>query len=112
MAWPDHISVYHKLRTAPTDSTESFSLDVLILSNRHQRAAARCIEDILVYDYTRGSKTRLPLFMAQKFTEMWRAQEETKSRIKNRIKLLHERVTQLEKQSWDKEGAVEDTGRG
>lgn len=51
MAWPDRISVYHKLRAAPTASTDSFILDVLILSERHQRPAARCVEDIVVYDY-------------------------------------------------------------
>lgn len=44
MAWPDRISVYHKLRSLPTSSTNSFILDVIIISERHQRPAARCVE--------------------------------------------------------------------
>ncbi|KAI4240820.1 MAG: hypothetical protein L6R40_004934 [Gallowayella cf. fulva] len=110
MSWPDRISVYHKLRFPPSSSNESFMLDVLILSERHQRAAARCVEDLVVYDYRRGQKIPLRPFMLEQFSQTWEAQEEAKR--KNGIKVydLLERVKRLENGSWGKEGAVEDMG--
>lgn len=164
MAWPDRISVYHKLRFLPTSSTDSFILDVVIMSERHQRPAARCVEyvcsetflllisprfkppdmfqeyielsscikktrqgtrfycpisnadsghihrDIVVYDYRRGKKTPLRAFMLEKFQETWEAQEEAKGRNESRVRRLLERVEKLEKESWDRQGAVEDFG--
>jgi len=110
MAWPDHISIYHKLRSAPSRSTDSFLLDVIILSERHQRPTARCVEDAVLYDYRQGSKTPLRGFMMQKFQEHWKAQEEAKARNEARVRALLESVDCLEKETWDKEGAVEDTG--
>ena len=110
MAWPDRISVYHKIRTAPAASTDSFVLDVLILSERHQRPAATCVEDIVVYDYRRGAKTHLKDFMLDKFKETFELQEESKTRNERRVGDLLDRVQRLEKQSWDRLDAVEDAG--
>lgn len=112
MTWPDHISVYHKLRSSPTPSTDSFILDVLILSERHQRPAARCVEDIVVYDYQRGQKTPLRPFMVEQFQRTFALQEGAKKRNEGRVRELLERVEGLEKKSWDREGAVEDMGGG
>ena len=110
MAWPDRISVYHKLRSAPTVSPDSFTLDVLILSEKHQRPAARCVEDIVVYDYRKGMKSPLRDFMVDKFRETFTMQEEARQRNAARIEHLLQRVEWLEKESWDKIGAVEDMG--
>lgn len=112
MTWPDHISVYHKFRSALSPSTNSFLLDVLILSERHQRPAARCVEDIVLYDYRQGAKTPLKPFMLDKFQEIWAAQGEAKARNEARIGALLQSVRRLEKITWDREGAVEDTGGG
>ncbi|KAL8792945.1 MAG: hypothetical protein Q9195_004442 [Heterodermia aff. obscurata] len=116
VAWGEmdsmHVSVYHKLRESPTNSTDSFLLDVLILSERHQRPAARCVEDIVLYDYRKGAKTPLKEFMSRKFNQTWKAQEQAGKLNKLRIYNLLERVEGLEKESWDKEGAVEDLGAG
>lgn len=110
MAWPDHISVYHKFRSVPNGSTDSFLLDVVILSERHQRPAARCIEDLVLYDYRQGSKTPIKEFMMQQFQEHWNAQEEAKARNEAKVRALVESIDRLEKETWDREGAVEDTG--
>ena len=110
MAWPDRISVYHKLRSAPTAATDSFILDVLILSEKHQRPAARCVEDIVVYDYRRGAKSPLRDFMVEKFQETFELQEKAKSRNERRIRDLLERLETLEKGSWNRADAVEDIG--
>ena len=110
MAWPDKISVYHKLRAAPTASTDSFILDVLILSEKHQRPAARCVEDIVVYDYRAGSKVPLRDFMVDRFRETFALQEEAKRRNEAAVRELLQKVQQLEKSSWDRVDAVEDMG--
>ena len=82
----------------------------MILSELHQRPAARCVEDIVVYDYKKGRKTELPPFMMDGFHETWEKQEEVKKRMSERIRELDEDVRTLEKGSWDREGAVEDLG--
>ncbi|KAL8952717.1 MAG: hypothetical protein Q9222_001366 [Ikaeria aurantiellina] len=74
------------------------------------RAAARCVEDIVVYDYRHGHKTSLKPFMFDQFNDTWRAQEEAKARSGDEIQGLFERVRRLEVDSWDREGAVEDMG--
>lgn len=110
MKWPDRISIYHKLRDEPTSGTDSFILDVLIMSERHQRPAARCIEDVVVYDYFRGQKISLPPFMTTVFRDTWRLQEDAKRTNSERVVRLLGRIRELEKDSWDREGAVEDVG--
>ncbi|KAH9824524.1 Thioesterase-like superfamily [Teratosphaeria destructans] len=110
MVWPDKISVYHKLRSEPTPGTESFILDVIIMSERHQRPAARCIEDVVVYDYQIGKKTPLKPFMLDVFKETWRLQQEAKAVNSQRVSRLLDRVRQLETDSWDRADAVEDLG--
>lgn len=112
MKWPDRISVYHKLRSEPTAGTDSFILDVLIMSELHQRPAARCIEDIVVYDYTVSKKTALKPFMLDVFQDTWLLQEEAKRKNSDRVTQLLERVRRLEKESWDRVDAVEDLGAG
>lgn len=110
MTWPDHISVYHKLRSLPSSSTESIVLDVVILSELHQRPAARCVEDIVVYDYRQGKKTPLRPFMVDKFRETYELQLQAKKENGDRIRGLLDRVRSLEKSSWDRPDAKEDHG--
>ena len=110
MTWPDKISVYHKLRSAPTSTTDSFILDVMILSEKHQRPAARCMEDIVVYDYRKGRKSPLRDFMLEKFQETFNLQEASKKRNESRVQKLLQRVERLEKETWDRVDAKEDIG--
>ncbi|EEH45421.2 uncharacterized protein PADG_01571 [Paracoccidioides brasiliensis Pb18] len=118
MTFPDKISVYHKLSHTPpalsspaSSSYSSFQLDVLILSEAHQRPAARCHEDIVTYDYRQGRKVHmLPSFMMDQFLEMWELQEESRRVWGSRVKEIEKRVEDLEKSSWDRPDAVEDMG--
>lgn len=112
MTWPDHISVFHKLRELPKNGDSNFVLDVMILSELQQRPAARCEEDIVVYDYKAGKKTGIMPFMMKAFEETWRAQEETRLRIAKRIEELDKITRELEKATWDKVDAIEDLGTG
>ncbi|KAH7394180.1 thioesterase-like superfamily-domain-containing protein [Phaeosphaeria sp. MPI-PUGE-AT-0046c] len=110
MKWPDRITVLHKLRNKPTTESDHFVLDVLILSELHRRPAARCVEDIVVYDYTQAKKSALPSFMIERFKETFAMQETVKEECGKRVEGILERVRRLEKESWDREGAVEDLG--
>jgi hypothetical protein len=82
----------------------------MILSELHQRPAARCVEDIVVYDYKKGRKTELPPFMMDAFQETWERQEEAKKVAGERIEELDRVVRELETGSWDRADAVEDLG--
>ena len=110
MTWPDKISVYHKLRERPTQSTESMMLDVIILSELKQRPAARALEDVVVYDYRKAKKTPLAPFMLQQFQETFELQEAAKKENQAKLRDIEDRVRQLEKQSWDRADAKEDFG--
>jgi hypothetical protein len=104
------ITVLHKLRTKPASNADHFILDVLILSEVHRRPAARCVEDIVVYDYKTAKKSALPPFMSERFMETWEAQEREKERCGKKVAGLERRVKMLEEGSWGREGAVEDLG--
>lgn len=110
MTWPDHVTVYHRLRTPPTPASDSINLDVLIISELHQRAAARCVEDNVIYDYRAGKKTQMPEFMYTQMERLWSAQEETMVEMRKKAAELEARVRELEVSSWDREDAVEDMG--
>lgn len=107
MTWPDRITVCHKLRSRPDASTESMVLDVVILSERMQRPAARCLEDVVVYDYKVGRKSGMPEFMLDQFKQIWQLQEKEKAASSKKVEQLLTEVRELEKGSWDREGAVE-----
>jgi hypothetical protein len=106
------VTVLHKLRNKPEADSDHFILDVLILSESHRRAAARCVEDIVVYDYKRGCKTPLAPFMVDKFRETYKLQEQARTKYRVRVERLLERVRGLEKSSWDRPDAKEDFGSG
>ncbi len=110
LQFPDRVTVLHKLRDKPLPSTDHFALDVVILSELHQRPAARSVEDIVVYDYKKAAKTPLKPFMVETLTRIWDEQEETKRISNKQVTELLERLERLEKGTWDNEGAVEKFG--
>ena len=110
MKYPDHITVYHKLGLEPKPDTDAFHFDVLILSELHQRPAARLLEDCVLYNYSKGKKTTFKPFMLEILQETWRLQEEAKRVNRDRVQDLDDRVRRLELESWDREDAVEDMG--
>lgn len=110
LQYPDRITVLHKLRSKPLPSMDSFILDVLILTELHQRPAARCVEDIVVYDYQQGKKAPLKPFMVETFQQIWQEQEEARWRGNSKVKDILDRVSKLEKGSWDRDGAIEQVG--
>jgi hypothetical protein len=112
MVYPDTISVYHKLRARPEDqpSPSFFTLDCIVLSHQHRRPAARLEEDIVVYDYNAKQKTGMPPFMLQMLQKTYDMQEAEALKARVRICELTAAVEGLEKNTWDREDAVEDMG--
>ena len=112
MTYPDHVTVYHKLQDMPKETDDSFKLDVVILSERHRRAAARCVEDVVLYDYRRGKKIQvgeLP-FLLNGLRRTFDQQNTASSIWTERRAKLTQHVRNLETSSWDREDAVEDMG--
>jgi acyl-CoA thioesterase FadM len=110
MSWPDKISVYHKLHSRPDENTASMMLDVMILSEAKQRPAARCLEDVVVYDYKVAKKTSLPLYMLEQFQLTWELQEQARQRGLAAISGMEDRLRSIEQQTWDRPDAKEDFG--
>ena len=112
MVYPDKISVYHKLRESPQadPAPSAFVLDCIVLSHRHRRLAARLVEDIVIYDYKAAGKTSMPPFVQKIFRETYRLQQEETARARTRIWDLIRTVERLEKETWNRDDAVEDMG--
>ncbi|CAI7571559.1 unnamed protein product [Penicillium glandicola] len=114
MESPDKITVYQKLIPDPSghlSSQSAFRLEVIILSEARQRPAARCFEDIVVYDYNKNRKTvNIPPFVMKQFEAMWKQQEQEKENWRQQIAEIENRVRNLELESWDRADAVEDNG--
>lgn len=112
MTYPDKISVFHKLRTLPegNPAPSAFMLDCIVVSHQHRRIAARLEEDIVVYDYKAARKASMPDFMMKLFVETYRMQEAETLLARTRIWDLINAVEALEKETWDREDAVEDVG--
>ncbi|KAJ9660783.1 hypothetical protein H2198_002322 [Neophaeococcomyces mojaviensis] len=110
MTWPDRISVYHKLRSMPTETDSSMLLDVMILSEGKERVAARCEEDVVVYNYKAGKKSALPDYMLTQFRHQFEEQEEAKRLNSQKVSKILEEVERLEKETWDRVDAKEDLG--
>ena len=69
----------------PTLESTSLDLEAVIISHGHARPAARCYEDIVVYDYRRGSKTTLPPFMVEELGAYFDKQEEARETMTKQI---------------------------
>ncbi|KAI0525524.1 thioesterase-like superfamily-domain-containing protein [Xylaria bambusicola] len=110
MTTPDRISAYHRLRICPEETHTSLILDCIILSHRHRRIAARTFEDVAIYDYREAKKTVLPDFMLGVLRDTWRKQEERATWARERIRGILNEVESLEKETWNREDAVEDLG--
>ncbi|KAL7272873.1 hypothetical protein RUND412_004306 [Rhizina undulata] len=119
IVFPDKVSVYHKLDTVGVDS---FTLEAIsslphpsrkahinsvltsrkVLSEKHQRPAARCLEDLVVYNYQPAApkipgKAPLPEFMKPQMEETLRLQKEAKEDASERMQELEDMVVSLER---------------
>lgn len=112
LTYPDRVSVYHRLRYPPSaqPSPSSLILDAAVFSHRHRRLSARVEEDVVIYDYRAVRKTEMPAFMRDVLEETFVQQQDEMLRARRRIWELIRGVESLEKETWDRPGAVEDIG--
>lgn len=110
MSWPDPISVHQNVYSSPSATSNSIQIGVLVLSDRHQRPAARWVEDLVFNNYVDGRKSELKSSMFIALQDAWVAQEKHRTQCEKRIHELIIRLKKLEKASWDREGAQEDMG--
>jgi hypothetical protein len=82
----------------------------MIVSELHQRAAAKCVEDIVTYNYKIGKKVAIPPFIMDAFRTTWEQQQQESKRVGERRKELESLVVEIEKGTWDQDGAKEDFG--
>ncbi|KAK1492531.1 hypothetical protein CTAM01_09948 [Colletotrichum tamarilloi] len=97
MAYPDHVTVLHKLVSKPTYESDFILLEALLISEGHRRPAARCFEDIVVYDYKTAKRAPLKPFMVDRLRETYEAQEQSKIGCEEKVKGLVDIVERLEK---------------
>lgn len=109
LRFPDRITVYHRLTTKP-DRSDALLLSCVILSERHQRIAARTTEDIALYDYDKAAKVDKQPWLVQTLEEAWILQQTSQKVNADRVGALLEQVRQLELASWDRTDAAEDMG--
>ncbi|KAH6609793.1 hypothetical protein Trco_003139 [Trichoderma cornu-damae] len=96
MTFPDRVTVLHKLATKPDYSSDRFYLDVVIYSEQQRRPAAKCFEDIVVYDYKAAKKAPLKAFMVEELQATYDLQEKRKQDAERKIAELHAFVEQVE----------------
>ena len=90
MRYPDRVSVFHKLSTPVRGEDDAFVLDVAIVSEKHVRVSAKCVEDIVLYDYRTARKAKLAQlpFVLRAFEDTRQAQqEEAQNRLAQRRRL-------------------------
>lgn len=96
MTFPDRVTVLHKLVTKPDYTSDRFYLDVVMYSEQQRRPAAKCFEDIVVYDYQAGKKTPLKPFMVDELRATYDLQEQRKQEAEKKVAELQAFAQQVE----------------
>lgn len=96
ITYPDRVTVLHRLTKRPDATSDALFFDVMILSDAHRRLAARCTEDIVVYDYRAAKRAPLLPFMVDRLQETFDLQEENKARCRDEVRGMFDAVERLE----------------
>lgn len=96
MTYPDKVTVMHKLVDKPDYTSDKIILEAVAYSERHQRLAARFIEDIAVYDYRLGKKAPLKPFMVEELQKMFEMQSQSQQAASSQIAEINSFAEKLE----------------
>ncbi|CRK42403.1 hypothetical protein BN1723_000812 [Verticillium longisporum] len=96
MAYPDQVTVVYKLAEKPTYTSDHLKLDALLLSEQHRRVAARCIEEVTIYDYRAAKKAVLPPHMVDRLAETFELQEEARREFDERANGVIKAIQEIE----------------
>ncbi|KAK4091620.1 hypothetical protein Purlil1_4050 [Purpureocillium lilacinum] len=92
ITYPDQVTVIHKLSVKPDYGADSVILEAVILSEQHKRIAARCFEDIAVYDYQAAKRAPLKDFMVDELRKVYDLQEKNKAEMDKLAAAIDEAV--------------------
>ncbi|OAQ80848.1 thioesterase superfamily protein [Purpureocillium lilacinum] len=92
ITYPDQVTVIHKLSVKPDYGADSVILEAVILSEQHKRIAARCFEDIAVYDYQAAKRAPLKDFMVDELRKVYDLQEKNKAEMDKLAAAIEEAV--------------------
>ena len=96
MEYPDYTTVLHKLTVRPNYDSDHIILEAVILSEHFQRPAARCFEDIVVYDYKAAKKSPLKPFMVDELRRTYDLQEASRLEYEDKVQQLMQSVEKVE----------------
>ncbi|PHH92020.1 hypothetical protein CDD83_9305 [Cordyceps sp. RAO-2017] len=96
IVYPDRVTVLHKLAEKPDRTSDSIALEAVVLSERHKRPAARCYEDIAVYDYVKAKRAPLKDFMVDQLREVYDLQEKSRAVVEDDVCRLYQTIQQIE----------------
>ncbi|KAK1246006.1 hypothetical protein MKX07_005075 [Trichoderma sp. CBMAI-0711] len=96
MTFPDRVTVLHKLVTKPDYSSDRFYLEAVMYSEQHRRPAAKCFEDIVVYDYRAAKKAPLKPYMVDVMRATFDLQEQRKQEAERKVSELQAFVKEVE----------------
>ncbi|ODA77458.1 hypothetical protein RJ55_07087 [Drechmeria coniospora] len=96
ITYPDRITVLHKMSRKLEYGADSIFLEGAVLSESSKRIAARCFEEIAVYDYQAGRRAPLEDFMVDAFRAVYERQERCKAKRDSEVAQLQALVQQIE----------------
>ncbi|OAQ70805.1 thioesterase superfamily protein [Pochonia chlamydosporia 170] len=99
VAYPDKITVIHKLAQRPTHTSDSIFLAAVIYSEAHKRVAARCFEDIAIYNYRAGKRATLKGFMVDELQKIYDLQEKSRLEVDEKVNELEQGVKMIEEKA-------------
>lgn len=85
LTYPDRVTVLHKLSMKPGVDSDIISLDAAIYSEKYQRLAAKCVEEIVVYDYKAAKRTSLRDFMVDDLVKTYDLQQKNQMEMEERV---------------------------
>ena len=96
MKYPDRAIVLYKLSEPPTYHSDHLKLEAWVLSERHRRVAARCMEEVAIYDYTRARKAILEPFMVDRLRETYALQRDMQEHCYRMASRVIEAIKEME----------------
>ena len=86
------MTVIHKLAERPAYTSESLILEAVIFSETHKRLAARCYEDIAIYDYRAGKRATLHGYMVDALRQVYDLQDVAKAEADKTIEEMTRQI--------------------
>lgn len=96
VTFPDQINVVYKLAQAPEANSTSLFLEAAIYSSRNRRLAAKCYEELVVYNYRKAERATLPPWLYAGLRDVWKMQGEAVEWAEKEIHELLRRFEEVE----------------